>query len=189
MNPHLLTKSYSGRRSQSPRALTSHGRGFFIRKSEQCDTFRIFRRNTGILDVCTRKIVGWNFSESLAHEGALAALTMAVKRQNPRVGLMFHSDRGVQFACQHFRARLFAFGFIQSMSRKGNCWDNAPMESFFHTFKTEFVYHEHFRTRTVAKAAVFEWIECFYNRTRIHSFIGYKTPVEMEDSFMLTKAA
>jgi transposase InsO family protein len=143
---------------------------------------------TAILDLCTREVVGWNFSESLAHYGALAALEMAVQRKKPAPGLIFHTDRGVQFACAPFRDRLLALGYIPSMSRRGDCWDNAPMESFFHTTKTEYVYHEHFYTRKQAKAGLFEWIEVFYNRIRIHSSIGYKTPVEFGEGFMLTEA-
>lgn len=144
---------------------------------------------TSILDLCTRKIVGWNFSTSLAHEGVMAALEMAVKQQKPYSGLIFHSDRGVQYACKEFREKLAALHFVQSMSRKGNCYDNAPMESFFHTLKTEFVHHVEFATIEEAKRAIFEWIECFYNRQRLHSSIDYKTPIAKEESFMIAKAA
>jgi transposase InsO family protein len=144
---------------------------------------------TSFMDLCTRLTVGWNLSTSLAHQGVMSALDMAVKRQNPGPGVIVHSDRGIQYACHEFRQKLEQLHFIQSMSRKGNCYDNAPMESFFHTLKTEFVHHVAFQTIAEAKAALFEWIEIFYNRTRIHSSIGYKTPIAMEESYMLALAS
>ena len=116
------------------------------------------------------------------------ALRMAVLNQKPGPGVIFHSDRGVQYAAHHFKEILREYAFKQSMSRRGDCWDNAPTESFFHTFKTEFIYHENFATRAEAKNKIFEWIECFYNRKRIHSSLGYKTPLEMEEKFMLSAA-
>jgi putative transposase len=138
-----------------------------------------------VMDLYSRKIVGWNLSTSLEAVGTIQALHMAFKRQNPEPGLIFHSDRGVQYACELFRAQLSKYGFVQSMSRRGNCYDNAPMESFFHTLKTEYVHHENFTEICQAASGIFEWIECFYNRKRIHSSIGYKTPVAKEESFML----
>lgn len=137
-----------------------------------------------VMDLCTRKIIGWDLSTSLKAEQTINALKMAVSNQKPGYGVIFHSDRGVQYACHEFRAELQKNGFKQSMSRKGNCYDNAPMESFFHTLKTEFVHHEHFTWIESAKLEIFEWIEGFYNRKRIHSSIGYKTPLEMEEKFM-----
>lgn len=137
-----------------------------------------------IMDLCTRKIIGWCLDETLHQTLVHKALRMAVLNQNPPPGVIFHSDRGVQYAAHHFKDILVEYGFIQSMSRKGDCWDNAPMESFFHTFKTEFIYHENFATRSLAKSKIFEWIESFYNRKRIHSSLGYKTPLEMEELFM-----
>lgn len=138
-----------------------------------------------VMDLYSRKIVGWNLSRSLEASGTLMALEMAVKRQKPCPGLIFHSDRGVQYACHDFRAKIAEYGFIQSMSRRGDCYDNAPMESFFHTLKTEYIHHEKFIEICQAMSGVFEWIECFYNRKRIHSSIGYKTPVAYEEEFML----
>lgn len=144
-----------------------------------------------VMDLCTRKIVGWNLSTSLAADGAIAALDMAVKQRNPPVGLIFHSDRGVQYACSEFRAKIAEYGMIQSMSRKGNCYDNAPMESFFHTFKTEHVYRHDFEklTNSEANISVFRWIECFYNRKRLHSSLGYQSPVAAEEKYVLARAA
>ena len=142
-----------------------------------------------IMDLCTRKIVGWSFADNLSHVPLLAALEMALKRQETAPGLIFHSDRGVQYACDIFRQKLAELKFLQSMSAKGNSYDNAPMESFFHTFKTELVYQTTFKTIAEAKTTIFEWTEAFYNRERIHSSIGYKSPVAYEEELMLTTSA
>jgi len=133
-----------------------------------------------ILDLWSRKIVGWSFGERLTTDLILKAFYMAISGQNPLLKVIFHSDRGSQYASKEFRAALQRHGFIQSMSRKGNCWDNAVMESFFHTLKCEFVYFEKFQNRNEAKTYIFHWIESFYNRQRIHSSIGYRTPQQME---------
>jgi len=142
-----------------------------------------------IMDLCTRKNVGWSLADNLSHLPLLSALEMALNRQITAPGLIFHSDRGVQYACEAFRKKLADLKFMQSMSGKGNCYDNAPMESFFHTFKTELVYQTKFATKAEARRAIFEWIEEFYNRERIHSSIGYKSPVAFEEELMLTEAA
>jgi len=142
-----------------------------------------------IMDLYSRKIVGWSFADSLSHAALIVALEMALKRQNYAPGLVFHSDRGVQYTCDTFRKKLEDLKFIQSMSRKGNCYDNAPMESFFHSFKTELVYQTNYQSKAMARREIFEWIEEFYNRKRIHSSIGYKTPVDFEEGFMLATAA
>ena len=107
---------------------------------------------------------------------ALDALDMAVSRQKPGPGLVHHSDRGCQYAAHDYRKALDRYRMVPSMSRRGQCWDNAMAESFFHTLKTEHVYHEHFTTRDEARTSVFEWIEVFYNRQRIHSAIGFVSP-------------
>ena len=109
------------------------------------------------------------------------ALKQAVSRQRPSQGVVCHSDRGVQYACRDYRRLLKKFGFVQSMSRKGNCWDNAPMESFFGTLKTKLVYHEDYRTRRQAKASIFEYVEAFYNRVRIQEKLGYLSPELFEN--------
>lgn len=129
-----------------------------------------------IIDVFTRKVVGWAMKDHLTLPLALEALEMAVRRQNPSPGLVHHSDRGCQYAAHEYQAELRRHGFICSMSRRGQCWDNALAESFFHSLKTEHVYHERFSTRAEAKSSVFEWIEVFYNRQRIHSAIGFVSP-------------
>lgn len=129
-----------------------------------------------IIDVFTRKVVGWSMQDRLTLPLALQALDMAIKRQQPEPGLVHHSDRGCQYAAHEYRAELKRHGIIASMSRRGQCWDNALAESFFHSLKTEHVYHERFETKAQAKSSVFEWIEVFYNRQRIHSAIGFNNP-------------
>ena len=117
----------------------------------------------------------------------MAALNMAVRRQKIEEWLMFHSDRGSNYACYDFQNLLTEIGIEASMSRSGCCYDNAVMESFFHSLKVEFVHHEQFATRQQAKDAIFEGIEVFYNRQRIHSSTGYKTPIAFEEDFMIVE--
>lgn len=133
-----------------------------------------------VMDLYSRKIVGWAMRDHLRTELASTALTMAIQQQRPAAGLIHHSDRGVQYASHDYRAALTAAGMTASMSRKADCFDNAPMESFFHTLKTELVYHRDYATRTEAQSDIFAFIEGFYNRTRLHSAIGYVSPIEME---------
>lgn len=133
-----------------------------------------------ILDLYTRKIVGWSMRDHMRTELPLAALMMAIQQQRPGSGLIHHSDRGSQYASADYRLALSNAGMMQSMSRKGNCWDNAPAESFFHTLKTELVHHKHYATREDAKRDIFTYIEGYYNRQRIHSALGYLTPLQME---------
>jgi transposase InsO family protein len=138
---------------------------------------------TVILDLFNRKIVGWSMSERLtANTTTIPAFIQAVKQYQPLPGLIFHSDRGVQYACNDYCELLESSNVIQSMSGKGNCYDNAVAESFFHTLKTELVYHETYRTRMQAKTSLFEYIEVFYNRYRKHSALGYKSPEQYEQS-------
>jgi len=133
-----------------------------------------------VLDLHTRKIVGWSMRDHMRTELPLAAFMMALQRQRPPKGLIHHSDRGSQYASDDYQKALTQAGMISSMSRKGNCWDNAPMESFFHTLKTELVYHRHYKTREEAKRDLFSYIEGYYNRQRIHSALNYLTPEQME---------
>ncbi len=111
------------------------------------------------------------------------SLEMALRKRKPKAGLIVHSDRGSQYVSDSFQALLKKNKYICSMSRKGNCWDNAPSESFFHTLKTEMVHHEKFKTRSDAKQAIFEYIEVFYNRRRKHSTIGYVAPMEYDEAY------
>lgn len=135
-----------------------------------------------IKDMATREIVGWSMADHLRTELCTDALVMALQRHPPAAGLIHHSDRGGQYASEPYRTVLMRHGIIQSMSRRGNCLDNAPMESVFAALKVEHVHHCHFRTREAAKAAVFDYIEVFYNRQRLHSALGYRTPTEARAS-------
>ncbi|WP_442894314.1 IS3 family transposase [Bradyrhizobium sp. AZCC 1693] len=133
-----------------------------------------------IMDLFSRKIVGWAMRDHMRVELVSSALTMAIQQQRPEAGLIHHSDRGVQYASHDYRAVLSAAGIIGSMSRKADCYDNAPMESFFHTLKTELAHHRQYKTRAEAQRDIFAFIEGFYNRIRLHSAIGYIAPIEME---------
>ena len=143
----------------------------------------------GVIDLCSRKIVGWSMAGHMRTELASDALSMALARRSPGGGLLHHSDRGVQYASEDYRHLLQSHGIECSMSGKGDCWDNAVMESFWGTLKTELVNHEHYETREQARASIFEYIEVFYNRSRLHSSIGFKTPAEVERDYALAAAA
>ncbi len=134
----------------------------------------------GVLDLYSRKIVGWSMAGHLRSSLVEDALRMAVARRQPQPGLLHHSDRGTQYACGDYRALLAAKGLICSMSRTGNCYDNATMESFWGTLKTEHVFHEKYATRKQARQSIFEYIEVFYNRQRRHSSLGYVSPEAFE---------
>jgi putative transposase len=133
-----------------------------------------------ILDLFTRKVVGWAMRDHMRAELTIAALTMAIQRRRPAVGLVHHSDRGSQYAAGDYRDILQAATITQSMSRKANCWDNAPMESFFGTLKTELVHQREYPDRDAARRDLFAYIEGYYNRQRRHSAIGYITPEAAE---------
>ena len=135
---------------------------------------------TVILDLFSRMVVGWTISSSLSHEAVLKALWRAVGRRRPGPGVLFHSDRGIQFACKNFRNALAQMKFIQSMSRKGDCWDNAVAESFFRTLKTEWYYGNRLMNVRHAEEELFEYIELFYNGQRLHATLGYLPPVQFE---------
>jgi putative transposase len=145
-----------------------------------------------IEDLATREVVGWSMADHLKAGLCVDALVMALQRRRPEPGLIHHSDRGRQYAAEPYRRVLERHGIAQSMSRRGNCLDNAPMESFFASLKKEHVHHARFRTRAEARAAVFEYVEIFYNRRRLHSALGYRTPFEaragMEGITMLRAA-
>ncbi len=131
------------------------------------------------IDLLTRAIVGWSMSDSMAAVIVQDAFQMGVKKRG-RAPIVAHSDRGSQYASELFRGTLEQYGTLQSMSRRGNCWDNAVAESFFGTLKCESVHRQKFATREQARAAIFDYLEIFYNRRRIHSSIGYITPEEKE---------
>jgi len=133
-----------------------------------------------VLDLATRKVVGWSMRDHMRTELPLAALMMAAQRQRPMPGLIHHSDRGSQYAAGAYVDHLAAIGATPSMSRTGNCYDNAPMESFFHTLKVELVHQCRWATHAEARRTLFEYIEGYYNRHRMHSALGYLTPEQAE---------
>lgn len=133
-----------------------------------------------VMDLYSRKIIGWAMSDRMKDSLVINALKMAVFRRKVRSNALLHSDRGSQYASDSFQQLLRQNRITCSMSRKGNCWDNAAMESFFHTLKTECIYHEKYLTRDDAKKSVFDYIEVFYNRQRKHSFLDYKSPEQYE---------
>ncbi len=133
-----------------------------------------------ILDLFSRRVVGWAMDHRIDRRLVLSALDMALTVREPSDDLLHHSDRGSQYASDDYRKRLRAAGITCSMSRKGDCWDNAVVESFFGTLKQELVHRSDFETRAEARSAIFEYIEVFYNRWRRHSYIGYMSPAEFE---------
>lgn len=134
-----------------------------------------------VMDLYSRRIVGWAMADTLERSLVIAALTMAIKMRQPPPGLLHHSDRGSQYASDDYQALLTQHHMCCSMSRTGNCYDNAPMESFFGTLKTELVHHCHYPTKVEAKTDIFEYIEVFYNRFRRHSALHYQSPVNYEN--------
>lgn len=133
-----------------------------------------------VLDLFSRRIVGLAMSERMTSNLVITALQQALTHREPQAGLMHHSDRGCQYTSRDFQELLKTRGILVSMSGTGNCYDNAAMESFFHTLKTEHVYFEYYPTREQAKLAIFEYVEVFYNRKRRHSTLGYLSPVAFE---------
>ena len=133
-------------------------------------------------DLYSRRVVGWSMGTTMESRLVVDALEMAVKQRFPDAGLVAHSDRGSQYASEHYRRALADKGITCSMSRKGDCYDNAPMESFFASLKKELVHHEDYPTVETAKSSLFEYIEVFYNRIRRHSALGYVAPAEFESA-------
>jgi transposase InsO family protein len=133
-----------------------------------------------VLDLYSRRIVGWAMSDTLHRQLVIDALKMALAVRQPPSGLIHHSDRGSQYASIDYQALLTKYHMVGSMSRKGNCYDNAPVESFFGTLKTELVFHRQYTTHSEARLDIFEYIEVFYNRIRRHSSLGFKCPVKFE---------
>ncbi len=143
---------------------------------------------TTVIDLADRKVIGWPLNGTMNDKSTTVKAFLMAKNNRPISSqLVFHSDRGVQYACSEFRSELEILSITQSMSRKGNCWDNAVAESFFKTMKTEMVYHKAFKTKKCAELAVFECIEIWYNRKRSHSTLGFLTPVEFGNISMNNK--
>lgn len=134
-----------------------------------------------ILDLFSRKVVGWSMSSRMTRDLVQGALSMALLQRSPEGELLHHSDRGSQYCSQDYQQMLRTSGIRCSMSRKGDCWDNAVMESFFATLKKELIHQERYATRAAAKRSIFEYIEMFYNRERLHSSLGYISPAEFEE--------
>jgi len=133
-----------------------------------------------VIDLFSRKVLGWSMDDNMETPLVNNALQMALHNRKPQSQLIWHTDRGSQYASESHRELLAEHDILQSMSRKGDCWDNAVSESFFHSLKTELVHHERFKTRAEANQAIFEYIEVFYNRQRLHSTNGYMSPVNYE---------
>lgn len=135
-----------------------------------------------VIDLFSRAVVGWSMDSRMTASLVNSAMLMAIWKRKPAKGLIFHSDRGSQYASDSYREILSDYGVKASMSRKGDCWDNAVAESFFHTLKIELVHHCDYETREEARASIFEYIEVFYNRQRAHSVIGYEAPLIYEST-------
>jgi len=140
-----------------------------------------------VIDLYSRKVVGWSMADNMKASLVNDALNMAITRRKPAKGLIWHTDRGSQYASISHRKLIHENGIIQSMSRKGNCWDNAVAESFFHTLKTELIYDEIYETKAQANQSIFEYIEVYYNKQRIHSANNYLSPVEFENAMLLNE--
>lgn len=141
------------------------------------------------IDLFSRIIVGWDLSNSLERHSVIHALNKSILRRNPEKGFIIHSDRGVQYASRDFCQKLKDKGFIQSMSRRGNCWDNAVAESFFHSLKTQFIYHMKYQNPAEAERSLFWYIEVYYNRMRKHSTNGYVAPALYEQKWLENRKA
>lgn len=140
-----------------------------------------------VIDIFTRQIISWRVDTRLSKAFVHSAIEKSITERKPKQGLIFHSDRGVQYASNEVRNLLENNHISQSMSRKGNCYDNAITETFFHTFKMELVYQTRFKTRSEAEMMIFEYIEVFYNRHRMHSSLNYLSPLEFEQQFFSNK--
>lgn len=138
-----------------------------------------------VIDLFSRRVVGWSMDDNMRTPLVNDALLMAIWSRKPRAGLLWHTDRGSQYASDSHREIIKEHKIVQSMSRKGNCWDNAVSESFFHTLKTELTHHLKFTTKEEAKKAIFEYIEVFYNRVRLHSANDYMAPAVLEESMKI----
>ncbi|WP_350354264.1 IS3 family transposase [Aliifodinibius salipaludis] len=145
---------------------------------------------TTVMDLADRQILGWNLSQTMnASQTSVAAFIQAVAKRTPTASLLFHSDRGIQYACTEFTSLLAARKITQSMSRKGNCWDNAPAESFFKTLKAELQMDRPFSSYGEARTTIFTFIDLWYNRKRLHSALNYQTPIQAARQLTHNKAA
>ena len=190
----VVTTKADGRHRVEPNVLDRNFRAEqpnqrWVTDITYCDTAQGFAYLAVLLDLHSRAVVGWAVSRSLATNLPLEALRMAVRRRRPKPGLMHHSDRGCQYTSDDYRAALEKLGGTVSMSRKGNCWDNAVAESFFATVKTELIHRKRWANVDELRSALFDYIEVFYNRRRLHSSLGYRTPEQVEQAYQQTLAA
>lgn len=176
---HLLTQDFSATEPNQKWA----GDITYVRTDEGWLYLAVF------LDLFSRTVIGWAMSAHINAFLTQSALSMALRQRRPDGPLIVHSDRGVQYAAGDFRQMLADWSITPSMSRKGNCYDNAVSESFFATFKKELVHLTHYRTRAEAEAEIFEYIEVFYNRTRFHSTLDYVSPVEFENNWLTNQTS
>ncbi len=142
-----------------------------------------------VIDLYSRKVVGWSIDENMKTSLIIDALDMAIKNQNTSLGLIFHSDRGTQYTSNSFKELLQKNNITQSMSRRGNCWDNAVAERFFHSLKTELFYQETLKNKAKTNEMIFEYIEIFYNRKRKHSYNNYLSPSNFEEEMLRIEMA
>lgn len=166
-------------------------RDFKAEKSNQkwCGDISYILTNEGwlylatVIDLYSRKVIGWSLQATMKKQLVCDALIMALQRRSFPKGVLFHSDRGSQYCSEAYQKTLKHYGLKCSMSRKGNCWDNAVAESFFRSIKTELTHSEHYSTRDIAKKSIFEYIEIYYNRFRRHSSIGFVSPEMFENQY------
>lgn len=185
--PYRVTTDSNHGRPVAPNVLDRRFQGWQINQAWVADITYIATAEgwlylACVLDLASRRIVGWSMSERMHADLVCQALKSAYWHRRPKPGLILHSDRGSQYASDDYRKLIRDFRMIQSMSRKGNCWDNAPMESFFKTLKVERVYQLRYDTRAQARLDIVDWIEGFYNRQRMHSAIDYQIPAVAESS-------
>ena len=187
--PYRVTTDSNHRQPVAPNVLNRRFDGWQINRAWVGD-ITYLATNEGwlylavIMDLASRRIVGWSLSARIQADLVCQALKSAYWRRKPAPGLIMHTDRGTQYASAIHRGLIKDYGIVQSMSRKGNCWDNSPMESFFKTLKVERVHQLRYETRAQAKLDVIDWIEGFYNRERMHSSNGYQSPNDAESSLM-----
>jgi transposase InsO family protein len=185
--PYRVTTDSDHRQPLAPNVLNRRFDGWipdtaWVTDITYLDTDEGWLYLAGVLDLGSRRLVGWSMSKRLDATLVCDALKLAYWRRKPAAGLVLHSDRGVQYASQVYRRLVGEYEMTQSMSRRANCWDNAPMESFFKTLKVERVYRVRYRSRAEARLDIVNWIEGFYNSKRLHSAIGYRSPADLERS-------
>jgi len=187
--PYRVTTDSNHRLPVAPNVLERRFDGWDINRAwvsdiTYCSTVEGWLYLAVVMDLASRRIVGWSMSDRLETDLVCQALKAASWRRKPAPGLIMHSDRGSQYASDRYRRLITDFGMLQSMSRRANCWDNAPMESFFKTMKVERIYQLRYETRAQARLDIVDWIEGFYNHRRLHSSIGYQTPAHIESRLM-----